>query len=180
MSAGNSLNLIGRLTRDPEVKTFQNGGKVVTLGLALNNKKKDQQTGNWVDDPCFVDCKAFNRQNGRQMADIIEQYVKKGHLFGIEGHLVMESWEDKNGGGRRTKLVVLIDDFKFLESKKDGDQQPQQTQRRQQAPQTNRSQGPPPARGQQPRNPAPSQPDPEDGYGQDGGYDNTPPDEIPF
>jgi single-strand DNA-binding protein len=116
----NKVMLIGRLTRDPEMRTFPNGGKVASFGFAVNNPKKDQQTGQWVQEPCFVDVKAYNRDTGRKLADVIEQYVKKGHQAFIEGHLVMESWEDKNGGGKRSKLVVVVDNLEFLEPRSDG------------------------------------------------------------
>jgi single-strand DNA-binding protein len=120
MANVNRVTLIGRLTRDPEPRTFSNGGKVAAFGFAVNNRKKDQTTGQWVDDPCFLDVKAFNRENGRKLADLVEQYLKKGHQAFIEGHLVMETWDDKNGGGKRSKLVIVLDDLQFLEPKSDG------------------------------------------------------------
>lgn len=156
----NQVTLIGRLTRDPECRTFNNGGKVAQFGLAINEKKKDQ-SGQWVDNPVFVDCKAFNGQY-RKLADQVEQYLRKGRLVCICGKLTLEQWEDRNGGGKRSKLVVTVNDCQFLDPK-DG---------------TGGSGGggAPPARQQQPqRQPAPQQPD--DG----GGYDDgPPPDDIPF
>jgi single-strand DNA-binding protein len=72
----NKVMLIGRLTRDPEVRTFSNGGKVAKIGFAVNNRKKDQQSGQWVDDPVFLDVECFNRgENGRQ-ADLVEQSLR--------------------------------------------------------------------------------------------------------
>jgi len=124
MANVNKVMLIGRLTHDPKMFTFNNGGKVAQISFAVNNRKKDQNTNQWVDDPCFIDCKAFNRgepgQSGRNLADLCEQYLKKGHQAYLEGHLVMETWEDKNGGGKRSKLVVVIDDIQFLEPRADG------------------------------------------------------------
>lgn len=142
----NQVTLIGRLTRDPECRTFANGGKVAQFGLAVNEKRKDQ-SGQWVDAPVFVDCKAFNSQY-RKLADTIEQYLKKGRLVCICGKLTLEQWEDKNGGGRRSKLVVTVNDCQFLESKpQDGGGAPA-------------GGGGQPARQQQPaRQPAPSQPE---------------------
>src|SRR5262245_10230883 len=57
----NKVMLIGRLTRDPEVRMFSNGGKVASFGFAVNNRRKNQQTGQWEDEPCFLDCEAFNK-----------------------------------------------------------------------------------------------------------------------
>jgi single-strand DNA-binding protein len=116
----NKVMLIGRLTRDPEIRTFANGGKVAAFGFAVNNRKKNQATGEWEDDPCFLDVKAFNRETGRKLADLVEQYLHKGNQAYLEGHLVLEQWEDKNGGGKRSKLVVVVEDLQFLEPRQDG------------------------------------------------------------
>jgi single-strand DNA-binding protein len=116
----NKVMLIGRLTRDPETRTFSNGGKVAAFGFAVNNRKKNQSTGEWEDEPCFLDVKAFNRETGRKMADLVEQYLHKGNQAYLEGHLVLEQWEDKNGGGKRSKLVIVLDDLQFLEPRQDG------------------------------------------------------------
>ena len=120
----NKVMLIGRLTRDPEVRTFANGGKVAAFGFAVNNRKKNQQTDQWEDDPVFVDVKAFNRETGRKMADFVEQYLKKGHQAFLEGHLVFEQWQDKNDGSKRSKLVTVIDNVQLLERRPDGDGSP--------------------------------------------------------
>lgn len=117
----NKVMLIGRLTRDPEVRTFSNGGKVANIGFAVNNRKKNQQTGQWEDDPVFLDIEAFNRQAGaRQLADLVEQHFKKGAQFYIEGHLRLDQWQDKNDGSKRSKLKIVLDDFQFLEPRADG------------------------------------------------------------
>jgi single-strand DNA-binding protein len=120
MARLNKVMMIGRLCDEPKIFTFNNGGKVANIRFAVDNRKKDQQTGQWVDDPCFLDVKAFNRETGRKLADLVEQYLNKGHQAYIEGHLTMEQWEDKNGGGKRSKLVVVMDDVQFLEPRSDG------------------------------------------------------------
>jgi single-strand DNA-binding protein len=111
----NKVMLIGRLTRDPEIRVFSNGGKVAAFGFAVNNRKKDQQSGQWVDDPCFLDVKAFNRETGRKLADLVEQYLAKGRQVFIEGHLVLEQWTSQQDGQKRSKLVIVVDDLQFLE-----------------------------------------------------------------
>lgn len=116
----NKVMLIGRLTRDPEVRTFSNGGKVAKFGFAVNNRKKNQQTGQWEDEPVFLDIEAFNRQTGRQLADLVEQHFKKGAQFYLEGHLRLDQWQDKNDGSKRSKLNIVLDDFQFLEARADG------------------------------------------------------------
>jgi single-strand DNA-binding protein len=115
----NKVMLIGRLTRDPEVRTFANGGKVAAFGFAVNNRKKNQQTDQWEDDAVFLDVKAFNRDSGRKLADLVEQYLHKGHQAYIEGHLVLEEWQDKNDGSKRSKLKIVMDNVQFLEPRSD-------------------------------------------------------------
>jgi len=120
MANVNKVMLLGRLTREPECRTFANGGKVATFGFAVNNRKKNQQTGQWEDEPMFIDCKVFNRGEMGKKADVAEQYLHKGHQAFLEGHLVLEQWDDKQTGQKRSKHVLYVDDFQFLEPKKDG------------------------------------------------------------
>jgi single-strand DNA-binding protein len=115
----NKVMLIGRLTRDPEARTFPTGGKVANFGFAVNNRRKNQTTGEWEDEPTFVDVKAFNREKGRQLADLVEQYLHKGNLTYVEGHLKLEQWTNKEGQ-KQSKLVVILDDMQFLTPRQDG------------------------------------------------------------
>ena len=124
----NKVMLIGRLTRDPEIKTFGNGGKVANIGFAVNNRRKNQQSGQWEDVPVWVDLKAFNRETGRKLADLVEQHLRKGQQAYFEGHLVLEEWEGKTDGKKQSKMVVYVDDFQFLE-KREGDGKAQPSQR---------------------------------------------------
>jgi single-strand DNA-binding protein len=116
----NKVMLIGRLTRDPEVRTFSNGGKVAKFGFAVNNRKKNQATGQWEDEPVFVDVEAFNRGESGKQADLVEQYLAKGRQVFIEGHLKLDQWTDKNDGQKRSRLVVVMDNMQFLEPRQDG------------------------------------------------------------
>jgi single-strand DNA-binding protein len=116
----NKVMLIGRLTRDPEVRTFSNGGKVANFGFAVNNRRKNQSTGQWEDEPVFIDMAVFNRgDNGRQ-ADIAEQSLRKGHQVFIEGHLKLDQWTSQEGQ-KRSKLSVIVDNFQFLEPRASGE-----------------------------------------------------------
>ena len=116
----NKVMLIGRLTRDPEIKTFNNGGKVANIGFAVNNRKKNKETGEWEDVPVWVDLKVFNRETGRKMADLVESSLKKGQQVYVEGHLVLEEWSGKEDGKKASKMVVYVDDFQFLEKREGG------------------------------------------------------------
>jgi len=125
----NKVMLIGRLTREPEVRMFSSGGKVASFGFAVNNRKKNQQTGQWEDEPCFLDCEAFNRGETGKTADLIEQYLHKGHQAYIEGHLKLDQWNDKTTGDKRQKIKIVVDNVQFLEPRRDGQGGPQAPRR---------------------------------------------------
>ena len=116
----NKVMLIGRLTRDPEIKTFGSGGKVANVGFAVNNRKKNKTSGEWEDAPVWIDLKVFNRETGRKMADLVESSLKKGQQIFVEGHLVLEEWTGKEDGKKASKMVVVVDSFEFLEKREGG------------------------------------------------------------
>lgn len=120
MANFNKVILIGNLTRDPECRTFSNGGKVAKFGFAVNNRKKNSQTGQWEDEPMFIDCEAFNRGEFGKLADTIETYCKKGSQICIEGRLHLDQWDDKNTGQKRTKHKVVVETMQLLGSRQDG------------------------------------------------------------
>lgn len=114
----NKVMLIGRLTRDPEVKMFSNGGKVAKFGFAVNNRKKNSQTGQWEDEPVFLDVEAFNRGDSGRQADLVEQGLRKGSQVFVEGHLKLDQWTAQDGS-KRQKIAVVVDNFQFLDPKGD-------------------------------------------------------------
>lgn len=118
MASANKIILLGRLTRDVETRSFSTGGKVAKWGFAVDGeRKKDQTTGKWKAEPVFLDCEVFNRgENGKQ-ADTAEQYLSKGKLVYIEGHLKQENWTGQDGQ-KRNKLIVVVDSFQMLDSNK--------------------------------------------------------------
>jgi single-strand DNA-binding protein len=119
----NKVMLIGRLTRDPETRTFANGGKVAKFGFAVNYllQKKNPTTGEWEGgETAFVDIEAFNRPSGgRQLADLVEQRLRKGNQVYLEGKLRLNEWTDKEGQ-KRSKLLVVLDSLEFLEARGEG------------------------------------------------------------
>jgi len=115
----NKVVLIGRLTRDPEIRAFPSGGKVASFGFAVNNRRKNQSTGQWEDEPVFIDVDAFNRGEFGKQADLVEQYLRKGRQVFIEGHLKLDQWTSQDGQ-KRSKLKVVVDNLQFLDSKQDG------------------------------------------------------------
>lgn len=115
----NKVMLIGRLTRDPEVRNFSNGGRVAKFGFAVNNRKKNQQTGQWEDEPVFLDCEAFNRGEFGKQADLVERFLQKGRQVFLEGHLRLDQWTAQDGQ-KRQKLMIVVDNIQFVDSKPDG------------------------------------------------------------
>lgn len=102
---------IGRLTRDPEApNSFQNGRSVIRFSIAFASESyKDKQTGEWVNKPCYLECEAWQGENGPKLVDVVDKYARKGTRVHIEGKLKLDEWEDKNTGDKRKsiKLVVL-------------------------------------------------------------------------
>jgi single-strand DNA-binding protein len=106
--------LAGNLTRDPILRYLPSQAAVVEFGIATNRKYKTAQ-GEEREDVCFVDCTAFGKTG-----EIINQHFTKGKAIFVEGRLTFQSWEDKNGGGKRSKLLVTVDSFQFVGGRVDG------------------------------------------------------------
>ena len=107
----NKVLLIGRLTRDPEMVAFANGGRVAKFGFAVNNNKKNQSTGQWEEDPVFLDVEAYNRDTGRKLADVVEQYLKKGHQVYLECSMKLDTWNDKTSGDKPQQAEIRRERF---------------------------------------------------------------------
>jgi single-strand DNA-binding protein len=120
MANYNKVVLVGRLTRDVETRAFANGGMVAKIGFAVSTqRKKNPQTGQWEDTPMFIDCEAFNKDNYK-LADIIRDYCRKGSQILIEGHLELDTWDDKTTGAKRSKHKVVITGMQLLDPKGSG------------------------------------------------------------
>jgi single-strand DNA-binding protein len=111
----NHVVLVGRLTRDPELRHLPSGGGVLSLGLAVNGRQKDE-AGNWADKPNFFDVKVFGNQ-----AEMLANNLAKGRRVGIDGRLDWQSWEASDGSGKRSKVEVIAHSVQFLDSKNDAD-----------------------------------------------------------
>ena len=114
----NKVILIGRLTRDPETRAFQNGGMVAKIGFAVTNRKKNTQTGQWEDDPMFIDIEVFNRGETGKLADLVRDRCRKGSQIMVEGRLHLDSWE--KDGQKRTKHKIVADNIQLLDPRQDG------------------------------------------------------------
>ena len=103
MASYNRVVLLGNLTRDPQVRYLPSGMAVCDLSIAVNDRRKTP-SGEWVDEPTFVDITLWERT-----AELAGEYLTKGKPVLIEGRLKMDRWQDKNDGQTRTKLKVIGD-----------------------------------------------------------------------
>lgn len=99
----NKVTLLGNLGRDPEVRTFQNGGKVCNLNIATSETWKDKQSGERKERTEWHSVAIFSEP----LARIAEQYLRKGSKVYIEGQLETRKWQDQSGQDRYTTEVVL-------------------------------------------------------------------------
>ena len=104
----NRVNITGNLTRDPELRATAGGTQILSFGVAVNDRRKNPQTGAWEDVPNFVDCIVFG-----QRAEAVSRFITKGSKVAIEGKLRFSSWETKDGD-RRSKLEVIVDEIDFM------------------------------------------------------------------
>jgi single-strand DNA-binding protein len=114
----NRVVLVGRLTRDPEVRHLPSGQPVLQLGVAVNGRTQDAG-GNWVDKPNFFDVKLFGNR-----AESLAPHLAKGRRIGVDGRLDWSSWEAQDGS-KRSKVEVVAFDIQFLDSRGDGEGQRQ-------------------------------------------------------
>jgi single-strand DNA-binding protein len=109
----NKVLLIGRLTRDPESKSTKSGNGVVSFGLAVNRTYTRQESGEKVEETCFLDVEAWGRTG-----ETIARYMKKGRQIFIEGRLKFDSWE--KDGQKHSKIRVVCESFQFIDSQGGG------------------------------------------------------------
>ncbi|MHA7888180.1 MULTISPECIES: single-stranded DNA-binding protein [Roseicyclus] len=115
----NKVILIGNLGRDPEVRSFQNGGKVCNLRIATSETWKDRNTGERRERTEWHSVAIFNEA----LARLAEQYLRKGSKVYIEGKLETRKWQDQSGQDRYTTEVVLrpyAGELTFLDSREGG------------------------------------------------------------
>lgn len=116
----NKVVVSGNLTRDPELRATPGGTQVLGFGIAVNDRRRNQQTGEWEDYPNFIDCTMFGNR-----AEALSRILRKGMKVAIEGKLRYSSWEDKNGGGRRSKVEIIPDEVVLMSKNPNGQQAPQ-------------------------------------------------------
>ena len=105
----NSVTLVGRAGRDPEVRYFESGSVVANLTLAVNRRGRN-------DEPDWFNLEIWGKQ-----AQVAADYVKKGSLVGVSGSFKLDTWTDRKTGEGRSKPVVRVDRLDLLGSKRDAE-----------------------------------------------------------
>tara|TARA_B100000214_G_scaffold255194_1_gene187925 strand:+ start:53 stop:442 length:390 start_codon:yes stop_codon:yes gene_type:complete len=103
----NSVTLVGRAGRDPDVKYFESGTVVANLTMAVNRRSRE-------DEPDWFNLEIWGKQ-----AQVAADYIKKGSLIGVTGSFKLDSWKDRNTGEDRTKPVVRVERLELLGSRRD-------------------------------------------------------------
>ena len=103
----NHVSITGNLTRDPELRSTAGGTAVMSFGIAVNDRRKNQQTGEWEDCPNFIDCTMFGAR-----AQSVSRFLSKGSKVAIEGKLRWSQWE--RDGQKRSKIEVIVDEIEFM------------------------------------------------------------------
>lgn len=140
----NRVAISGNLTRDSELRVTQGGTSVLSFAVAVNDRRRNPQTGEWEDVPNYVDCTVFGKR-----ADSLADILKKGLKVAIEGRLRYHSWEAQDGS-RRSRLEVVAEELELMTQRA---QQPQAQRQQARYPQQAAS----PAQVPRPRAPQPRQ-----------------------
>lgn len=108
----NRVMITGNCTRDGELRRTSGGVAVLNISVAVNDRRKNPQTGEWEDYANYIDCTMFGTR-----AEKLAEYIKKGTKVAVDGKLHYSSWESKEGQ-KRSKLDVTVDSIEFM-SKRD-------------------------------------------------------------
>lgn len=120
MQGLNTVSIGGNLCRDAELRATASGMAVLTFSVAVNESRKNQQTGEYEDYPNYVDCTMFGRR-----AESVSRYLTKGTYVALTGRLHQNRWQNKDGQNR-SKLEVTVDNIHFESRRLDGDDYDQQ------------------------------------------------------
>ena len=109
----NRVTLVGRLTRDPELRHSGGGDAICSMRLAVSSRSRDE-TGNWGDRSNYFDVTVFGRQ-----AETASTYLAKGRRIGVDGRLSWREWQAQDGT-KRQSVEVIANDIFFLDSRGEG------------------------------------------------------------
>jgi single-strand DNA-binding protein len=111
----NRVVITGNLTRDPEPRETAGGMMILKMGVAVNDRRKNPQSGEWEDVPNFFDVVMFGKR-----AESLSRFLTKGSKVAVEGKLRWSQWDDKDTGAKRSKVEIVADDIEFMSSRGEG------------------------------------------------------------
>ena len=120
MKGLNVVTLGGNLTRDAVLKTTDGGFSILEFGVAVNESRKNQQTGEWDEYPNYVDCKVLGKR-----AESLERFLSRGTYVALTGRLHQSRWKN-NDGQNRSRIEVVVDEIHFETRRDDSDEYDQQ------------------------------------------------------
>jgi single-strand DNA-binding protein len=110
----NRVCITGNLTRDPELRSTAGGMAILKMGIAVNDRRKNSQSGEWEDVPNFFDVVLFGARG-----ESLSRFLSKGSKIAVEGKLRWSSWETPDGD-KRSKVEIVADDIEFMSSRGEG------------------------------------------------------------
>ena len=108
----NRVSISGNLTRDAEMRSTAGGTSVLQFSVAVNERRKNSQTGEWEDYPNFIDCTLFGKR-----ADALKQRLSKGAKVAVDGKLRWSQWE--RDGQKRSRIDVIVEEIELMVPKRD-------------------------------------------------------------
>jgi len=110
----NRVLVTGNLTRDPELRSTGGGMSILKMGIAVNDRRKNSQTGEWEDVPNFFDVTVFGARG-----ESLSRFLSKGSKIAVEGKLRWRQWETPEGD-KRSAVEIIADDIEFLSPRGEG------------------------------------------------------------
>ncbi len=110
----NRVVISGNLTRDPELRSTGSGMSILKMGIAVNDRRKNPQSGEWEDVPNFFDVTVFGSRG-----ESLSRFLSKGSKIAVEGKLRWSQWETPDGD-KRSKVEIIADDIEFMSSRGEG------------------------------------------------------------
>ena len=108
----NRVVITGNLGADPEIRRTQSGTALLSMRVAVNDRRKNPQTGEWGDYTNWVSAVVLGSR-----AESLANMLRKGSKIGVDGKLCYSEWDDRNGNGKRSKLEIIADDIELLSPK---------------------------------------------------------------
>ena len=108
----NRVSISGNLTRDAEMRSTAGGTSVLQFSVAVNERRKNSQTGEWEDYPNYIDCTLFGKR-----AEALHQRLSKGAKVAVDGKLRWSQWE--RDGQKRSRIDVIVEEIELMVPKRD-------------------------------------------------------------